>query len=111
MDLPHGECNALLLDRVVEFNFPAAPERFEQIAQAMGLHLSGLTAGQKKIALVRAFRDLRREAGLDRSLGALGVKTADIPILARNAMHDPCMITNPRLPNSGDIEALYAEAL
>ena len=27
-DLPHGECNALLLAHVMEFNYPACPGRF-----------------------------------------------------------------------------------
>ena len=41
LDIAHGECNAILLDHVIEFNMPAAPERFEQIAEAMGLDLRG----------------------------------------------------------------------
>jgi len=111
LDLPHGECNAILLDRVVEFNFPSAPERFEEIGRALGLHLRGMTENRKKAALVKEFRRLRKEAGLDVKLGTLGVKGADVPFLAKNAMHDPCMVTNPRSPSSGDIEVIYGEAL
>jgi len=34
-----------------------------------------------------------------------------IPDLAANAMHDACMVTNPRRPSADEIERLYAEAL
>jgi alcohol dehydrogenase class IV len=34
-----------------------------------------------------------------------------LPDLARNAVHDACIYTNPRRVNVADIEALYAEAL
>ena len=42
LDLPHGECNALLLEHVVAFNFPKATERYLQIGEALGLDLRGV---------------------------------------------------------------------
>ncbi len=39
LDLPHGECNALLLDHVVEFNFEAEIQKYRQIGKALGLEL------------------------------------------------------------------------
>lgn len=111
LDLPHGQCNAALLDRVVEFNYPASPERFDRIAQVLGMELQGLTIGQRRSTLVDALRGLRSSAGLEPGLGAMGVKGTDIPVLSRQAMKDPCMVTNPRQPTRGDIEVLYGEAL
>ena len=35
-DLPHGECNALLLPHVIDYNFLRVPERFRRIADALG---------------------------------------------------------------------------
>lgn len=111
LDLSHGECNAILLDRVLEFNFPAAPERCELIARTMGLDLRGLSTPRRRAALAARIRTLREEAGLNRTLGQLGVGTGDIPPLARKALHDPCLVTNPRRSGQRDIEALYEEAL
>ena len=31
-------------------------------------------------------------------------------ILAKNAINDPCMLTNPRKVNNRDIEVIYEEA-
>jgi alcohol dehydrogenase class IV len=111
LDLPHGECNAVLLDRVLDFNFPAAPERCERIAQALGLDLRGLPTPRRRAALAARIRALKEEAGLNRTLGQLGVGTGDIPPLARRALHDPCLVTNPRRSGQRDLEVLYEEAL
>jgi alcohol dehydrogenase class IV len=31
LDLLHGECNALLLDHVIRFNFESAPDRYREV--------------------------------------------------------------------------------
>jgi alcohol dehydrogenase class IV len=50
--LSHGLSNAILLTSVARFNLPACPEKFAQIAQAMGEDIHGLNeyeAGEKAI--------------------------------------------------------------
>ena len=110
-DLPHGECNALLLDHVVAYNFQAAVERYLDIAVAMGIAASGLAPEQCLAVLTGAIRNLRTQAGITTSLRAAGVTAANIPALARKAMKDACMVTNPRRPTVAGIEALYEQAL
>jgi alcohol dehydrogenase class IV len=110
-DAPHGECNAILLDHVIEFNFPASPERFERIAEAMGIDLRGMTPSAKKNALLEKVREIKRAAGLDLVLNRIGVSRSDLPILSDKALRDPCMMTNPRRPNRRDIEVIYEESL
>jgi alcohol dehydrogenase class IV len=111
LDLPHGECNAILLDHVIEYNFPSSPERFERIAEAMGIDLRGLTAQGKKKALLEGIRKIKRAAGVDLHLGGLGVKGGDVSSLSKKALLDPCLITNPRPANRRDIEVIYEESL
>ena len=53
---------------------------------------------------------MRRRAGVTATLGTMGMKREDIPSLARNAMHDACMLTNPRRFTLQEVEALYLEA-
>src|SRR6201998_2537184 len=43
-NLPHGVCNAILLPEVCEFNKIACPERFADIAVALGESVEGLSA-------------------------------------------------------------------
>jgi alcohol dehydrogenase class IV len=111
LDLPHGECNAVLLDHVMAFNLRASPERYMRIAKEMGLDLRGMNTRNAGKAVINEIRHLKREAGIYRALTKLGVSHPDIPDLASNAMKDACMVTNPVRPNQRDIEVIYEEAL
>lgn len=110
LDLPHGECNAILLDHVIAFNLKTVPERFDQIAHAMGMNLSGLPHRQKQLALMKKIRQMKDQSGINRGLSTLGVSRSDLPALSKTALRDPCMITNPRQPTKRDIEVIYEEA-
>ena len=65
--LPHAETHAALLPHVVAFNAPAAADAMTRIARALGA--SDAAAG------LRALDDA---LGLTMSLGALGLKGADV---------------------------------
>jgi alcohol dehydrogenase len=111
LNLPHGECNALLLEHVVAYNFEATPERYIKIAESMGLDLNHLSPKAQKSNLVNALARLRQSAGINKSLQQIGVTPVNIPELAKKAIMDPCMVTNPRSPIQSDIETIYAAAL
>ncbi|SHL48717.1 Alcohol dehydrogenase, class IV [Desulfatibacillum alkenivorans DSM 16219] len=111
LDLPHGECNAILLDQVMEYNFPHAEDKFRVIAEHLGIDCRGMTTSSLKNALLQKVRDLKKEVGIAKRLGDTGVKTTDIPSLAANAIKDACMATNPVKANQRDIEVIYEESL
>ena len=110
-DAPHGECNSILLDHVIEFNLPASPERFERIAEAMGIELRGMTHKDRKKALVQKIRQIKRAAGMDKLLKDVGVTRSDVPELSKKALRDPCLVTNPRRATQRDLEVIYEESL
>ena len=110
-DAPHGECNAILLDHVIEFNLSAAPERFERIAAAMGLDLRGLDFAGRKKALLAKVREIKKAAGMDRVLADIGITRSDLPSLSKKALNDPCLVTNPRRATQRDLEVIYEESL
>ena len=110
-DLPHGECNAMLLRHVMDFNFNMASEKYISIGEALGLDLRGMTTTDKKKSILGTIDSMAREVGIDMTLGGRGVKAADTGPLAQNAIKDVCMDTNPRRPNKRDIEVIYEEAL
>lgn len=111
LSVSHGMCNALLLGHVVGFNYSSAAERYDRIAVAMGVDLSGMGPDQRKAALVGRVGELRVRAGITTTLGELGVTEGDIPRLAANAVSDPCLATNPRSASKQEIEELYEAAL
>lgn len=111
LDYPHGECNAILLRHVVGFNYPAAAERYDRVAEAMGLNLAGMDSKSRQKALQAEIYRIQKEASINRTLSSMGVKREDIPGLAKLALDDICMATNPRPATARDLEVLYEEAL
>lgn len=111
LDLPHGLCNAMLLEHVIDFNYSAAVDRFRIVAETMGIDTRGLSQSQVKRRLMQHVISLKREVGLYQKLADQGVHLTDIPWLSENALKDPCILTNPRKSNRRDVEAVYEEAL
>lgn len=111
LDLPHGLCNAVLVEHVVAFNYDAAPERFKIVAETLGIDTRGLTQRQVRERLVSHLIDFKRAVGFTESLSLHGVNLSDIPFLPQHAMRDPCILTNPRSSTQRDVEVVYAEAL
>ena len=111
LDLPHGECNTMLLRHVTAFNFESAAERYERIGQAMALDLRGMRTSDKQRAVLGAIEALRAEVGVTATLASRGVRGGDIPDLAEQALQDACLVTNPRQADRRDLEVIYGEAL
>jgi len=109
LDLPHGECNALLLEHVVAYNFEHAAGRYRRIAAEIGLDPPADNAAAKD-ALVNALRSMRTSLGVRQTLAQIGVRPQDIPALAGKAIHDPCVVTNPRTPTAQDLVNIYEQA-
>ena len=111
LDLPHGECNALLVEHVVRYNFNHAADRYKAIAQALGLDLRGLRSHEIRQALINDLITLKNDVGIAGQLAHRGVKSADIPVLSGKAVKDACMLTNPRKASAADVAVIYAEAM
>jgi len=110
-DLPHGACNAILLEPVIEFNFGACPDRYAAILEKMNTGTPGIPANAAKEELLSAIRSLREDLGDTATLSGMGVTKHDIHELAKKAIRDPCLATNPRKASLKDIERIYERAL
>lgn len=111
-DLPHGECNAMLLPHVMEFNLPACDGQFRKIMKAMELDIKGQkTTRQMQQTILKEVDRLRQQVGVPGTLSDHGVHRTDIGELAGNALRDPCLVTNPRMANKRDLEVIYEESL
>lgn len=111
LDLAHGECNALLLPAVVDFNFHASEDRFIQIGEAMGLEMKQGTPQEKLRRIMDDIHDLRAAVGVEGGLAERGVSRAVVADLADHALNDSCIYTNPRRVTASDLRVIYAEAL
>ncbi|MFD0318866.1 bifunctional acetaldehyde-CoA/alcohol dehydrogenase [Streptomyces flavalbus] len=122
----HGRTNAILLPRVIRYNgtvptkltgWPKyenyrAPERFQEIAVALGLPAATPQEGVESLA--SAVERLRDAVGIEPSFGAVGVNKkafmAALPQQAMNAYEDQCAPANPRMPMLDDMQELMRAA-
>lgn len=110
-DLPHGVCNAILLPHVARFNMIACPERFVDIAIAMGENVEGLSTMEAADKCLEAIQRLSGDIDIPDGLAGLGVKEDDMPVLADNAMKDACSATNPRSATKEEIIQIFKNAM
>lgn len=110
-NLPHGVCNAILLPQVCEFNLIACPQRFADIAVALGENIAGLSVTEAANKGIAAIRTLSKSVGIPSGLAELGVKEADLKVMAGNAQKDACMFTNPRKANLEQVIGMFKASL
>jgi len=111
LDLPHGECNALLLPAVVDFNFQGCEERFVQIGEALGLEMKQGNSQDRLRRIMDDIHGLRAAVGVEGGLSERGVSRGVVADLADHAATDSCIYTNPRRATASDLRVIYAEAL
>lgn len=111
LDLPHGECNAMLLPFVVAFNFDASAEKYKTIATELGVTIDKMNNDEVKTQLVEKLVAFKNSVGITSTLKTKGVGNQELQILAKKAINDPCNATNPRLPSESDLKAIYKLAL
>ncbi|MFT3787882.1 MAG: iron-containing alcohol dehydrogenase [Tepidisphaeraceae bacterium] len=80
--VPHGVANAMLMTAVLAFNLPAAPDRYADIAVALGVTRTSDDLATAKLGLDR-LKQLAAHCGIPTSLRSVGVTDADIERLAR----------------------------
>lgn len=109
LDLPHGECNAILLEKAVVFNYEKADKKYNKLAEAMGVDV--VTGGGQDNARIIAdcVASLRKDLAINTRLAEMGVTEDDFSKLAEFAYNDPCLATNPRDPKIEDIENLFRQ--
>jgi alcohol dehydrogenase class IV len=110
-DMHHGLANSILLPIVLRKNLEHAPVKYAQIANAMGIDTRGKTAMEAAEQVPERIEMLIRELDIPHKLSQVGVRAEDIPLLAREAVEDLCMMTNPQRYDVEAIEAMYMDAL
>lgn len=109
-NLPHGVCNAVLLPVIAEYNAKVVPALFIDIAQAMGATFQEDQQVAAAQFVIGEIKRLSKDVGIPKNLQELGVKTADFPTLADNALKDACGFTNPKQATKDEIIAMYKQA-
>jgi len=109
--IPHGVANALLLPHVLRFNLRAAPARYAEVAQALGIARSGDDMADARAGIDR-IAALSRRCGIEAGLSAHGISSNAIPGMAAAAMTVTRLLErNLREVREDDARRIYEAAL
>jgi alcohol dehydrogenase len=109
--IPHGVSNALLLPYVMEWNKIASPERFRDIAEALGEVTHGLSDAEASSIAVQAMRRLCTDVHIPKGLRNFNIPKEDIRSMSEDASQITRLLkNNPRVLSTDDIEEIYQSA-
>ena len=109
--IPHGLANTVLLPHVMNYNLPAAQEKFADIAAAMGEVVENIPLREAAGLAVEAVSILIADCGVQTSLEDLGIKEEDFEELAKIALTVARpLANNPRPVTLEDAVAIYEDA-
>jgi len=111
LDLPHGECNSILLSHVVEKNYECVPDRYRVISKKMGISTDELDDISLKHKLTEHIARLRERVGIADGFKVGGLTDEMLDRMTQNAMMDPCMVTNPCELTELDVRSIYERVL
>ncbi|WP_051791451.1 iron-containing alcohol dehydrogenase [Amycolatopsis jejuensis] len=99
--VPHGVTSCVMLPTVLEFNLSHTEARQRDIAKIFAGAGSGANASVE-LGAASLIRSFVASLGLPTRLSEVGVSRDDFPALARDAMADLIVATNPRPVRSAD---------
>jgi alcohol dehydrogenase len=110
-DVVHGQAVGMMLPAVVRFNAAdsKALDAYAELAVQAGLVPADAAPREALDALLSRLESLLDQAGIVRSIGALGVPRGDIPRLAQEAASQWTARFNPRPVAAPDFATLYEE--
>lgn len=108
-NLPHGLANAIMLPHVLRFNKSVCLDKFATIGAALGLDFSNPNECAQRFIL--EIEKLNDDLGIPKKLSECGVKESDISEMAKHALSDISILTNPvQVITIEMVENLYKEA-
>jgi len=110
-DLPHGCASSIVMPGVIRYNYASAPRKYRKIADILGVSAGISDDDQWMTALLSVISGMGGESDSDMALSEYGACMDDIPDLAAHTIVDPCIATNPRIPDTDDISRLFVGVL
>lgn len=109
LDLRHGMMHAILLPAVMRFNLPDCLPKLREILET--LFPGKLFAGEREVlAGIDRLEDLFFSLGVPVRLRQVLPDEEALPYVCEAAVHDACMITNPRQASVKDLLGVCREA-
>lgn len=109
--IPHGVALAVTLPAVMEFNHLAEPDRFVEVAKALGEPVDGLSRLEGAARSVTAVRALARDVGIPERLSDFGLREEHVRPIVDEAMKSGNVPVNPRRAGAQDMERILRSVL
>lgn len=125
--LPHGLCNALLMEQVMRFNasevptkmgtfpqyeYPKTLRKYAEVAESLGF--GGKTDEESFENLISEVKELHRKIGIKKTIKDYGIKEEDflatLDEMCEKAFDDQCTGANPRYPLISELKQIYLNA-
>lgn len=107
-NIPHGVACAALLPTVMKYNKEYTGEKYREITLVLGIKgAAEMSLEDVREAACGEIDRLSKAVGIPETISELGVKEADIPAIAEDALRDVCTPGNPRETTVEEIIALY----
>ncbi len=110
--IPHGRAVSIFLPYTIEFGAAEAPDRFADLARALGCSDSGGVEAAR--ALAGCIRDLTVRVGNPTSVAGAGVGQEEyesaLDTLVEHAFNDTQIITSVRTPSYDELRRLFTYA-
>jgi alcohol dehydrogenase class IV len=100
--VPHGYTSCVMLPHVMQFNRSVTEECQARIARLLGVHTELMSTAEAADSAAPALQEFIRSLGLPTTLQEVGVGEEDLPSLAKDALQDLVVATNPRRVESID---------
>jgi alcohol dehydrogenase len=109
--VPHGVVLAVTLPAVMEFNHLAEPDRFAEVARALGEDVSRLSRLDAAGRAVAAVRNLARDIGIPAGLSGFGFREEHIAPVVEEAMRSGNVPVNPRRAGAEDLTRILRQVM
>src|SRR6056297_3278503 len=106
LHITHGLANAILLPYVIEYNYEAAKDKFTYIEDYLDIEslADAIRKINKEIGIPSSFKDIYWLDYTEQDFQEI------LDRMAKNALEDPCTLTNPKQPTVQDMKELYEKA-
>ena len=106
-DIPHGVANAMMLPEVSRLSIPGAPQKYADVARALGVHTEGMTTQQAAMAGVDYMEMLCRRLNIPKFSELDVVDPKDFERLATTAAEASETEDNPVLFDKQDFIDIF----
>ena len=106
-DIPHGVANAMMLPEVSRLSIPGAPQKYADVARALGVHTEGMTTQQAAMAGVYYMEMLCRRLNIPKFSELDVVDPKDFERLATTAAEASETEDNPVLFDKQDFIDIF----